>query len=236
MFEKIYKANSAPGHIKDMDVKEGVIKAYFAVFGNVDSDNDIIEMGAFSKSITERGPEGTKRIKHLKYHDTRLVPGVIKELGQDEFGAWFISQLAKNSEGEFSSLAKDTLIEYEAGVITEHSHGFEIMQWDIDEAGIRHIKESRLWEVSTLGAWGANPLTHTDYVKSLESNEAFSKAIKSITDRLKIGNFSDEYLEQLEKSFAELSAAHKSLTSGEPNAHTLGDAKPINLNRLSNLF
>ena len=99
--EKLFKATGLPGHVKDLDAKKGIVKAYFAVFGNVDSDNDIIEPGAFAKSIRERGPDGTGRIKHLKYHDTRQAPGKIMELGEDGFGGWFISQLAKNSEGEF---------------------------------------------------------------------------------------------------------------------------------------
>lgn len=223
--DKQYKATGVPGHVKDVDAKQGIIKAYFAVFGNVDSDNDIIEPGAFAKSIRERGPQGTNRIKHLKFHDTRLAPGVPTELGEDEFGGWFISQLAKNSQGEFSTLAKDTLIEYEAGVITEHSHGFEVLQHDIDEAGINHIKESRLWEVSTLAAWGANSQTSTQFIKSLKSEEEFIKALNGITDRMKIGAFSDNYFEKLEKAFAELSAAYYSLKSKEPKS-TLKDEKP----------
>lgn len=213
MFEKLFKAIEVPGLVKDVDKKLGIIKGYFAVFGNIDSDKDIIEPGAFTKSIAERGPKGTKRIKHLKYHDTRLVPGVPTELGEDEFGGWFVSQLAKNSEGEFSTLAKDTLIEYEAGVITEHSHGFQILQKEMDDAGIRHIIESKLWEFSSLGAWGANPLTSTEFVKSLKTEEDIIKYLNSITDRLKIGSFSDGYLEKLEKSYTELSAVYNSLKS-----------------------
>ena len=235
--EKLFKATSVPGHVKDVDKKQGIVKGYFAVFGNVDSDNDIIEPGAFTKSIAERGPKGTKRIKHLKYHDTRLAPGVATELGEDEFGGWFVSQLAKNSEGEFSTLAKDTLIEYEAGVITEHSHGFQILQRDFDEVGIRHIKESMLWEFSTLAAWGANPLTSTEFVKNLKSEDDVIKYLNNITDRLKIGSFSDGYLERLEKSYTELSAVYDSLKSKKkPDNSTSKGDEPIDLGNVANLF
>ena len=217
---KLFKINDHPGHVKDVDTEKGVIKAYFAVFGNVDSDNDIIEPGAFSKSIAERGPKGIGRIKHLKFHDTRLAPGKILELGEDEFGGFFVSKISQ------STLGKDTLIEYQEEIITEHSHGYEVIKSHRDESRINHITESKLWEASTLAAWGANHLTRTDYVKSLESEEEFLKALKGITDRLKIGSFSDDYLEQLEKAYAEMSAAYKSLTSNEPNKNTQKDGEP----------
>ena len=231
--EKLFKAVSVPGVVKDVDTKKGIVKGYFAVFGNVDSDNDIIEPGAFAKSIKERGPDGTKRIKHLKYHDTRLVPGVPTQLGEDEFGGWFVSQLAKNEAGEFTTLAKDTLIEYEAGVITEHSHGFNVLQKEIDESGIRHIIESRLWEFSSLGAWGANSLTRTEYVKNLKSEEDVIEYMSNLTERLKIGAFSDDYLERLEKEYAELSSVYNSLTSkNEPRYVTCKNGHKFDYNSI----
>lgn len=220
MIKPLYKANELPGHVKDVDSEKGIVKAYFSVFGNIDSDGDIIEPGAFTKTIKERGPDGTKRIKHFKFHDRRLAPGLNIELGEDEFGAFFVSRLSK------STLGRDTLIEYQEEIITEHSHGFETIKNHVDEANINHIIEIKLWEVSTLAAWGANSLTRTEFVKSLESEEEFIKALKGITDRLKIGSFSDDYLEQLEKAYAEMSAAYKSLTSNEPNKNTQKDGEP----------
>ncbi len=216
---KLYKSNEAPGHVKDVDTVKGVVQAYFAVFGNEDSDGDIIEQGAFAKSISERGPEGIGRIKHLKHHDTRLAPGKILNLREDEFGGLFESQLSK------STLGKDTLIEYQEGIITEHSHGFEVINSHRDESQINHITESKLWEVSTLSAWGANHLTRTESVKDLQSEAGLLKAIKNITDRLKIGSFSDGYLERFEKEYTALAAIYESLTSKEP-VNTLKDDKP----------
>lgn len=215
---KLYKVNEQAGHVKNVDSKKGTVKAYFAVFGNEDSDGDIIEPGAFKKSINERGPSSSvDRIKHLKFHDTRLAPGKLLKLGEDKTGGFFVSKLSQ------STLGKDTLIEYQEGIITEHSHGFEVIQSNPDEADIRHITESKLWEVSTLAAWGANHLTRTEYVKSLQSPEELIKAMNGITDRLKIGKFSDDYLEKLEIAYAELKTAYKSLTSGEPNNTRKGD-------------
>lgn len=212
---KLYK--SCDVAIKDIDAKAGIIKAYFAVFGNIDSDGDIIESGAFAKSIKERGPGGSNRIKHFKWHSMRDVPGRLQELGEDEFGAWFISKLSK------STLGRDTLIEYDEGIITEHSHGFETIKHDEDESGINHIRESKLWEVSTLTAWGANPLTRVDFVKDIKTETELIKAIEKITKYLKVGRFSDELLRDLEQKYTDLTVSYNSLIEKEPFQNT-----PIN--------
>lgn len=229
MLKKVYKSNSA-NLIKDVSSKKGLVKAYFAIFGVKDSDNDIIESGAFKKSIEERGPDGSNRIKHFKNHSTWDVPGRLIELGEDQKGGWFLSQLSK------STLGKDTLIEYEEGIITEHSHGFQVMQEEIDEQGTNHIKESRLWEVSSLTAWGANHLTNTEFVKEIRSADQCIAEIKRLTSYLKVGRFSDELLEKTEKELAELLAACKSLGIKMEPENTQDDDEPINWNNVTKLL
>lgn len=230
MLNKIYKSNSA-SLIKDVSSKKGIVKAYFAIFGIKDSDNDIIEPGAFKKSIEERGPDGgSNRIKHFKNHSTWDVPGKLLELGEDQKGGWFLSQLSK------STLGRDTLIEYEEGIITEHSHGFEIMQEEVDEQGTNHIKESRLWEVSSLTAWGANHLTNTEYVKEIRSADQFIAEMKRLTSYLKIGRFSDELLEKSENELAKLSAACISLGIKLEPENTQEDDEPIDYDKITKFF
>lgn len=206
---RLYKSNETK--VKDVDSKKGIVKAYFAVFGNIDSDGDIIESGAFAKTIKERGPEGSDRIKHFKWHSSRDVPGKLLELGEDEFGGFFVSKLSN------TTLGKDTLIEYEEGIITEHSHGFETIKEDEDESGINHIRESKLWEVSTLTAWGANSLTRVDYVKDIKDEEQLLKAIETITKYLQVGRFSDELLSNLKQKYTDLTIIYNSLITDEPH-------------------
>jgi len=130
--------------VKDIDSKEGVVQLYLNAFGNKDSDSDVMEPGSFKKSIQERGPKSAKpRIKHFKNHSPWEVPGVFKELEEDNFGLLATTQLSK------STLGRDTLIEYEEGIITEHSIGFETLKEEKrDDAN--HIFEVRLWEGSSL--------------------------------------------------------------------------------------
>lgn len=204
----LYKSNGAI--VKDVDSKKGLIKAYYSVFGNIDSDKDIIEPGAGAKTIQERGPKGSDRIKHFKWHSRWEAPGRLQELDEDEFGSWFISKLSK------STLGKDTLIEYEEGIISEHSFGFETIKEDRDDSGINHIREYKLWEVSSLTAWGANPLTRTEFVKGLKSEKDLLEAIEMITKYLKIGQFSDDLLKNLEQKYTDLTVIYTSLITKEP--------------------
>lgn len=220
----LYKDNSLT--VKDVDTSKGIVKAYYSAYGNEDSDGDIIMRGAATKSAKERGPGGTNRIKHFKNHRSDQVPGVILELGEDEKGGWFVSKLMQHN-GEFTQLAKDTLIEYQAGGITEHSHGLEIMKSHEDN-GKQIITELKLWEVSSLSAWGANPQTPTVNVKS--EKDAL-KTMEHINGLLKIGDFSDDYLIQLEKRWNEINNFLQSLKQNEPPTHSKEDepTREINL-------
>ncbi|MCH7724419.1 MAG: HK97 family phage prohead protease [Bacteroidetes bacterium] len=212
---KIYKSNDTK--VKDVDTKKGLVKAFYTVFGNIDSDKDIVEPGASAKTIRERGPEGSDRIKHFKWHDVREVPGRLQELGEDEFGGWFVSKMSN------STLGKDTLIQYQEGIISEHSFGFEIIKEDEDESGINHIREFKLWEVSSLTAWGANSLTRTDYVKDIKDEKELLKAIETITKYLQVGRFSDELLSNLEQKYTDLTIIYNSLITKEPLKNTQAD-------------
>ena len=189
------------GKIADVDNKQGLVKAYFSAFGNIDSDGDMIQMGAHSKTMMERGPNGTNRIKHFKQHDSWQVPGVIKEMGEDSHGGWFVSQLSK------TTLGRDTLIEYEEGIITEHSFGFNIIKAeqieDKEKGNYQLITETKIWEVSTLTAWGANSQTPVVEVKS--NKEILEQAEKI----LKTGKLSDETLKKAEEIYKTLRAVLK---------------------------
>jgi hypothetical protein len=43
--------SSISGVIKDVDVKTGTVTGYFSIFGNVDSDGDMIMPGAFKRTL-----------------------------------------------------------------------------------------------------------------------------------------------------------------------------------------
>ena len=217
-----YLSFDQPGMVKDVNSKKGVVTAYYSVFGNVDSDGDIVDPGAGKATIAENGPKGNKRVKHFKWHDPRFAPGKITKLGEDKFGGYFTSTLSQ------STLGRDTLIEYKEEIITEHSFGYETTKERTDNSGINHIEEYSLWEVSSLTAWGANPLTRTQSVKNIKSVDQCLAEMKRLTSYLEVGEFSDGFLEKLEKEYAALSVVYKSLTTKE--------SSEINLDKVTQLF
>ena len=64
----IYKT-SPIGELKDIDEKSGIVKGYGSIFGNIDSDGDIISKGAYTKTIKENGD----RVKYLYQHQIQCL-------------------------------------------------------------------------------------------------------------------------------------------------------------------
>jgi len=189
---KNFKYGQPCAEIKDVNVKDRIVQAYYFNAQTVDSDGDIISLDAYDKSITERGPKSAlPRIKHLFNHWDGT--GVLTELGRDEKGGWFISKIGRHTVG------RDTLLMYEDGLITEHSHGFETVNSNnetLDGVDIRRIKEAILWEVTSLDKWGAN--MNTPVMKSLEDRNFWTKRIDKLMKSFESGKYTDETFDLLE--------------------------------------
>lgn len=207
---------SLENSIKDVDTAKGIVKFAFAHFGSKDSDGDIIVKGAYQKTISELGPTGKDRIYHYKNHDSNQAVGKPIEIYETGEHAIMISQLSKNSFG------RDALIEYQEGIIKEHSQGFYIPKGKQEEKdGANYIKEVIMAEASTLTKWAANPNTPVFDLKNKKSEE-LTELLAELTSRVKIGKFSDEYLSAIEHKIKQLQAAIHSLkpddsTSKEPD-------------------
>lgn len=183
------------GGVKDIDEK-GIVTFYFSAFNNFDSDNDKTLPGAFLKTFSEN----KDRVRHFKNHDSRLAAGVIKELGEDSYGAWARSQLILGTQ-----TGRDTYEEYKAGAIKEHSFGYEYIKYS-DQPDpndkyrrLRTVSEYKLWEVSSLTSWGANELTSVIDVKNEKSISEYLDMLM----KLQKGQFTDEYLLQVESKMNE---------------------------------
>ena len=99
---------------------------------------------------------------------------------------------------------------YEAGSITEHSIGFNIIQAR-NESNYQSIQEVRLWEGSSV-LWGANERTPTTGIKS----EEFAVKTNLLNDLMHNGTLSDETFEMIEKMLKDIQAIYKA--TGTPEA------------------
>jgi HK97 family phage prohead protease len=134
----LYK--SAPlGELIDADEKAGVIKGYGSVFGNVDSDGDIITKGAYSKTIKENG----SRVRYLYQHNMDWPLGKMLNLYEDEKGLVFEAEIPQ------TRLGKDVVELMKAGVITENSVGILPITKAMNGSH-REIKEVKLFEISAV--------------------------------------------------------------------------------------
>jgi uncharacterized protein len=152
----------------EIDPDERTFEGYAAAYGNVDSDNDIIEMNAFAKSIKEGFP--AKRIKVLWQHKTDTPIGLPVDMREDSKGLWVKSKISRTAKGdEAIELMRD-------GVIDRMSVGFSIPggKSTIDGQGIRHIYEGKLFEYS-LVTWPANDQAVITGVKTLKELREFSE-------------------------------------------------------------
>jgi len=188
---------------KDVDGKKGIVIGYFSAFDNVDSDGDIIRKGAFEKTIRENGPKSAKpRIKHLMNHDTSLPLGVITDLKEDDYGLYYESKLGSHSLGQ------DFVKMVDSGLISEHSIGFRTIKrnqlQDYEgyqknpSVGWFELTELKLWEGSSLTAWGANANTPLTGMKTELRVKSMNNRIDLLTKALRDGTFTDETFELLE--------------------------------------
>lgn len=142
--------------VKDQD--KGIVSGYIASFNTLDSDGDIFAPSAFNKSLTERGPNGTKQIKYLLDHDQKKAIGTFTELKADNFGLYYEAKIGTHA------LGRDYLEMCKSGIITEHSVGFKTINRSTTDK--RVISEAKLYEGSGLQFLGANSNTPLLSVKS----------------------------------------------------------------------
>lgn len=184
----IYSYKSLGLEVKDVDAKKGIVEGYFSAFGSVDSDGDVMMPGAFKRSIQDWGPEGKGRIKHLLNHDPSKPLGKIMELKEDSYGLYYRSQVGKHQ------LGTDFVKMVESGLISEHSIGFQTLR-EQKGSDYNEIHDVKLYEGSSLTAWGANENTPLIGMKSLNDVEEIKEQIKSFEKFVRNSDVSDETIE-----------------------------------------
>lgn len=187
-----------------IDMSARTIEGYAATW-DLDKANDIINKGAFTKTIDEGFKNG--RIKMLWQHDAPL--GMPSEMLEDDRGLYVKGKVSRTQLGdEALELMRD-------GVVDRMSIGFSIPQnkAGYNDEGIRIISEVKLFEFSPV-TFPANEAAHILAVKSLHEQLIIAKS-KGI-------NPSDV------KEFSRMLCELKTLVNiEEPIAITLEKDKPL---------
>ena len=185
---------SCLSQVKDIDEK-GTVIFHASVFGTPDKVKEIVDKGAYKKTISE----SYREIQHYKNHDNDKMPGVIRELKEDDYGLLTTSKLILKTQ-----LGLETYEEYkamaEAGKSMGHSIGYSnVRPPERDSDGFFHLKEIYLYEVSTLTKRAAHADALTVGIKSFEELD-FDELVKEELFYKNLLNckFTDAKLEQLE--------------------------------------
>jgi HK97 family phage prohead protease len=214
----LYKA-SPIGSLIDADDKAGIVKGYGSVFGNVDSDGDIITKGAYTKTIKENG----SRVRYLYQHNMDWPLGKMINLYEDEKGLVFEAEIPK------TRLGKDVTELIKAGVITENSVGI----LPINKAMVgnhREIREVKLFEISAV-TLAANDQALILDVKGNVDLDKIAQKYDNLAKLIRKGDISDELGYAIEAELYKLKSLFVSAT--EPSVKdTLPETKDADISEV----
>jgi uncharacterized protein len=130
-----------------LDIKQvsedGEFEGYASIFGVVDRGMDVVEKGAFRRSLAER-PAG--KVKLLYQHDSDKPIGVWKEIREDDRGLFVKGQLLEKVQK-----GAEVLELLRAGAIDGLSIGYQTIKSSRDETtGVRRLLDVDLWEISVV--------------------------------------------------------------------------------------
>lgn len=139
--------------------EDGVFSGYASLFGKADLGKDVVERGAFAKSLRQRGAAG---IRMLFQHDPNEPIGAWTDIREDERGLFVRGQIARGVER-----GREVLELMRAGALDGLSIGFRTVRARKDAAsGVRRILEADLWEISVV-TFPMLPGARVDRVKAL---------------------------------------------------------------------
>lgn len=230
---------------KDVDMTKRIVQSIPNTYLFFDSDQDVLLPGCASKTITERGPNGPGEAKVKNVKDHVITQRIGKPIVLDEREMAVNGQTRKVMYGESkmltTTLGNDMLIEYQEGVIDQHSIGFQYKDleflssddtdWskyvsmllnpeDAEKSGYMFlVKEISLYEWSPV-SFGANRLSEYLGVKS-GNKEAYLLKINNRLDllykQLKDGKQSDFAMFDYELEVKQLKQIIGELFNQEPS-------------------
>ena len=145
----------------------GIFSGYASIFGNEDQGNDVVQKGAFTKSLEERP---APKVKMLFQHKTDEPIGVFENIYEDQKGLFVKGKLALGTQK-----GRDTYELLKIGALDGMSIGFKAdptkQGYNENKRGVRTLKEVDLMEISLV----TFPMNEEAMVQSVKGN---SKSIR----------------------------------------------------------
>lgn len=193
-------------HVKAVG-DDGIFEGYGSVFDNIDLYGDVVEPGAFAKSLEAHRRKGTMPAL-LLYHDQQRPCGVYTSISEDRDGLQVRGKLLTDTVD-----GRDAYLLLKSGALTGLSIGYRPVVEEYDSKNkINRLKEVDLWEIS-LVTFPANEAARVTAVKTARDfekllcrngfsrNQAKSIACRGFNRAISEGDGLEvEILEQLTKN------------------------------------
>jgi HK97 family phage prohead protease len=118
------------------------ISGYASLFGSADQGGDIVQAGAYAKSLASLAQKG-RSVKMLWQHDPTQPIGVWEEVREDDKGLFVKGRILADIQA-----GREALALIEAGAIDGLSIGYRTKRAEKTVGGQRLLHELELWEVS----------------------------------------------------------------------------------------
>jgi HK97 family phage prohead protease len=208
--KSFYDIKTITGGVKDIDTENRRVINCYSEMGSKDLDNDVVEKGAYEKTIKERGPKGSNLIWHLTDHypSFKYAVGKFSDLYTDGNQLIGVTEIPKTNWGN------DMMEFYLKGHINQHSIGYRVLQSMPMNAGqpneYRLLKEVLLYEGSSV-LWAAHPNTPNISAGKSLTKEEMTAEYKKLSDQFNLltksirdGRFTDDTFELLEVQAAQI--------------------------------
>ena len=141
---------------------KGIFTGYGSIFGNEDQGNDIMQKGAFTKSLVNRP---VSKVKMLYQHKTDEPIGVFTEIYEDNKGLFVKGQLAMGTQK-----GREAYELLKMGALDGMSIGFradpEKQGYNENKRGVRTLKEVDLMEISLV----TFPMNESALIETVKGN------------------------------------------------------------------
>ena len=142
--------------------EKGIFTGYGSIFGNEDQGSDIMQKGAFSKSLQNRP---ASKVKMLYQHKTDEPIGVFTEIYEDNKGLFVKGQLAMGTQK-----GREAYELLKMGALDGMSIGFradpEKQGYNENKRGVRTLKEVDLMEISLV----TFPMNESALIETVKGN------------------------------------------------------------------
>ncbi len=141
---------------------KGIFTGYGSIFGNEDQGNDVMQKGAFTKSLVNRP---VSKVKMLYQHKTDEPIGVFTDMYEDSKGLFVKGQLAMGTQK-----GREAYELLKMGALDGMSIGFradpEKQGYNENKRGVRTLKEVDLMEISLV----TFPMNESALIETVKGN------------------------------------------------------------------